>query len=166
MFFLTLTLLACTFASAQSFGFASVSGGLYCNYIVVSDQGGVGIVGTDNLSACGSSVNSVIAGFVATVPNRGQPAHGAGVVYGDSIYAVTSDDSQAMWAVFDKLKCSKQNKSGKYVGALGWEGIAAFSGFFAGTNEGYVSCTIPGKNGMAPTKGPTTGAFRSRAGSK
>ena len=164
LFFLTLGLLACTFASAQSFGFASASGALYCNYIVVgSDQEGVGIVGVDNLSACGDSLNSTIAGFVATVPNRGQAAHGAGVVYGDSIYAVTSGDSQAMWAVFNKLKCNKVNKSGHYTGPLGWYGIAAFSGFAAGTNEGYVSCTIPGKNGAASTKGPSTGAMRSRA---
>jgi hypothetical protein len=28
-----------------------------------------------------------------------------------------------------------------------------FSGFFVGINQGPLSCTIPGKNGAAPSKG-------------
>ena len=162
---LTLTVFGCAFASAQSFGFVSGGGRLYCNYEQLSYAGGGLWGGSDNLSACGFSVNATISGFTATVTNKGEVAHGAGVIYGDSIPAV-STPGNAQWTMFTKLKCNKQNKSGQYIGALGWEGLAAFSGFFAGTNEGFLSCTIPGRNGATPTKGLTTGTFPSRAGNR
>ena len=146
-----------TLASAQSFGFASTGGGLYCNYEQFTYMSGGLAAGYDNLSPCGVSVNATIAGFNASVP-AGPQAHGKGVVYGDSIYAVYNGDPYAMWGVFSKLKCNKQNKFGQYVGALGWEGNAAFSGLELGTNQGFLSCTIPGKNGAAPTKGATVRA--------
>lgn len=152
---LTLVLCGCVFASAQTFGFASTGGGLYCNYEQLSNAGSGAWGGVDNVSACGGSVNATISGFDATVPAHGQPTGGAGVVYGDSIYAAFSGDPYAQWTVFTKLKCAKQNRFGQYTGNYGWVGVAAFSGFFAGGNHGYLSCSVPGKNGAAPTKGPS-----------
>jgi hypothetical protein len=129
-------------ARAQSFGFASVSGGLYCDYEQLVDLGNGVWGGFENLSACGFSVNATISGFSAAVPKDGPEVHGAGIVYGDSIYAVASPGN-FQYTVFTKVKCSKPNKSGQYTGALGWEGIAAFSGFTVGTNFGYLSCLLP-----------------------
>ena len=156
---LTLVVFGCAFASAQTFGFgvAVGSSGLYCNIEQLSYAGGGLYGGIDNLeSACGFSANSTISGFAGTVANRGELAHGAGVIYGDSIYATTSGNSQAQWTVFTKLKCNHTNKFGDFTGSDGWEGVAAFSGFFAGTNQGPLSCSLPGKNGKAPTKSVNT----------
>jgi hypothetical protein len=148
--------MACSFAaSAQSFGFASTGGGLYCNFEQLSISGGF-VGGYDNLSACGSGVNSTISGFNATVPNDGPSVHGPGVVYGDSIYATLSGDPYAQWTVFSKLKANKVNKEGQYTGTYSWIGAASFSGVFVGTNEGYLSSSVPGKNGNYASKGATT----------
>ena len=144
-----------TLASAQTFGFGTgPGGGLYCNYEQLSYAGGGLWGGVDNLSPCGASY-STLSGFTASVP-AGPMAHGKGVVYGDSIYAAYNGLPEAMWTVFTKLKCNKVNKFGQFTGPDGWEGVAAFSGFFAGTNQGPLSCAIPGKNGVAPTKGANT----------
>ena len=150
---ITLCILGCTFASAQTFGFASVGGGLYCNYEQLANAGAGAYGGLDNLSACGASVNATISGFNAVVPAMGQPAGGTGVVYGDSIYAAFSSDPFAQWTVFTKLACNKQNRRGQYLGGYGWGGAAAFSGTYVGGNHGFLSCSIPGKAGVAPTKG-------------
>lgn len=147
-----LILFGSAIASGQTFGFASVGGALYCNYLVFTVEGGGIVTGYDNLSACGSSVNSTILGFFATVPNDGPAAHGAGIVYGDSIFATLYGETTAQWEGFIKLKCNKQ-KNGKYIGPPGWEGVAAISGFFAGVNYGPLSCSIPGKNGKVATRG-------------
>jgi len=149
----TVVVFGCAFASAQTFGFASVGGGLYCNFEQLENAGAGAWGGTDNLSACGLGENSTVSGFNATVPNFGQPAGGAGVVYGDSIYAVTSGDPFLQWTVFTKLKCNRQNSRGQYLGSYGWVGAASFSGFYFGGNHGFLSCSIPGRNGAAPTKG-------------
>ena len=155
---LTLVVFGCAFASAQTFGFGTAVGGsgLYCDYEQLSYSGGGLWGGLDNYSACGFSVNPTISGFSGTVANHGELAHGAGVIYGDSVYAVISGDPFAQWTVFTKLKCNHTNKFGAFTGTDGWEGVAAFSGFVAGTNQGPLSCSIPGKNGHAPTKGAST----------
>jgi hypothetical protein len=155
---LTLVVFGCAFASAQTFGFgvAIGSSGLYCNIEQLSYAGGGLYGGIDNLSVCGDSVNSVIGGFASSVANRGELAHGAGVVYGDSIYAATSGNSQLQWTVFSKLKCNHTNKFGDFTGTDGWVGVANFYGSVAGTNQGPLSCSLPGKNGKAPTKGLNT----------
>jgi hypothetical protein len=152
---LTLGIFGCAFASAQTFGFASAFGDLYCNYEQLTYAGNGLWVGFDNLSACGINISSTLSGFSATVPNVGPSAHGAGVVYGDSVYAVYNGFPEGQWTVFTKLKCNKV-KNGVFVGQDGWDGVAAFSGIFVGSNQGPLSCTIPGKNGAAPTKGVNT----------
>lgn len=150
---LTLVVFGCAFASAQSFGFASTGGGLYCNFEqLVAYSGGL-YAGTDNLSACGSSINGAVSGFAGTVKNLGGPAHGPGVIYGDTLYSTLYGTTTLQWSVFSKLKCNKQNKFGQYTGPTGWAGVAGFSGFLGGTNAGPLSCSIPGKNGKSATKG-------------
>lgn len=148
-----------TLASAQTFGFGTSIGGsgLYCNFEQLKYYGGGLWAGLDNLSACGSSVNATISGFTASIPAAaGAQVRGKGVVYGDSIYAAYNGDAFAMWTVFSKTKCNKVNKFGRFTGTNSWEGVAAFSGYLAGTNQGPLSCNIPGKNGVAPTKGAST----------
>lgn len=150
---ITLFVVACSFASAQTFGFASTGGFLYCNYEQLSSAGLGEWGGIDNFSACGLPVNGTISGYNALLSAYGESVGGAGVIYGDSIYAVLSGDPYAQWTVFTKLKCNKQNRYGVYTGGYGWIGVAAFSGYFAGSNQGYLSCSIPGKNGVSATKG-------------
>jgi hypothetical protein len=155
---ITLFVVACSFASAQTFGFASVDSGLYCNYEQLSAGGSGYWGGSDNLSACGVSVNSTISGFNASLSNDGEPGHGAGVIYGDSIYAALSGDPYAQWTVWTALKANKQNKEGFYTGKYSWVGVAAFSGEYVGGNYGYLSASIPSKsNGDAALRGTAAG---------
>ena len=156
---LALVTLASFVATAQTFGFATTGGGLYCNYEQLSYYGGGLWAGSDNLSACGVSTYAEIVGFTVTVPNQGSGAHGAGVVYGDAIFtALVPGDAGNEYAVFTKLKCNKKDKSGHYLGANGWIGIAGITGYFAGVANGPLSCDIPGRNGIEPTLGISAGA--------
>ena len=119
---ITLFVVACSFASAQTFGFASVGGGQYCNYEQLIPGGGNTYGGIDNLSACGLSIDSVIAGFgtkLDATDSNGYTVSGAGVTYGDSIYSVVDGDNQSEWAVWTSLTTSKQ-KDGIFHGKLGW----------------------------------------------
>jgi hypothetical protein len=164
---LALVVLGSVLASAQTFGFGSAGGGLYCNYEQLSYYGGGLWGGQDNTSACGEANSTAIIGFTATVPNRGEEAYGAGVVYGDALYNLfMPGDPGDQYTVFTKLKCNKKNKSGQYVGPNGWVGIAAISGFFAGVNSGPLSCDIPGKRGAIATMGFSIGNVRKRSVSK
>jgi hypothetical protein len=155
----TLILFGSALAQAQTFGFASTGGALYCNYEQLTSYAGGYWAGVDNLSACGSSVDADIGGFTATVPNHGGAAHGAGVVYGDDIYTALYGGLVGQWTVFTKLKCNKV-KGGVYVGPSGWVGVASISMFLGGVKAGPLSCAIPGKNGVVPTAGPSISAAR------
>ncbi|MGA2001890.1 MAG: hypothetical protein ABSG70_00830 [Terriglobales bacterium] len=154
LFVTMLLLMGCVGASAQSFGFLSPGGGLYCNYLQLAYAGNGAWGGLDNFSVCGQSVNSTISGFSATLAGDGQAGHGAGVIYGDSVYAVLSGDPYAQWTAWTSLKCNKI-KNGKITGKVSFVGVAALSGHFLGGNYGYLSCSIPGKDGVAPTRGST-----------
>ena len=154
---ITLFVVACSFASAQSFGFASTGGGLYCNYEQLNGTYGLGLwAGWDNLSACGVSVNGVISGFNATDKPLGEPVSGAGVIYGDNIYAVYNGITYMQWSVFTKLKANKVNKYGHFLGNYSWIGVAGYNGYVLGTNYGYLSATLPGAKGVVVTKGAST----------
>jgi hypothetical protein len=157
-----LLVIGCGFASAQTFGFASTGGGIYCNYIQLSYSGGGLWGGFDNFSVCGGAPYSTISGFSASVSKKsGNAVYGDGVIYGDSIYAASSGEPQDQWTVFTKLKCNKLGKDGHYTGDFGWIGVAAFSGVFGGTSYGYLTCTIPSKtDGDAIMRGPTMGRIK------
>ncbi|MGA7968208.1 MAG: hypothetical protein WB983_06235 [Terriglobales bacterium] len=170
-----------TLASAQTFGFASVGGGSYCNYETLYNNGDDVYTGIDNVTnVCYAgdnlSYNGAIAGFTAALPNAGLPVHGAGIDYGDSIYEAQEADidefyldyygynlgyfSTDEWAVHSALKCNKTNpKTGQYKGAYSWVGVAGSSyGFYFGDNYGFLSCSIPAKGDKAAAKlGPTIG---------
>lgn len=154
---ITLFVVACSFASAQTFGFASVDSGLYCDYEQLQNAGDGYWGGFDNYSACGSSTSPTISGFSASLSNDGEPGHGAGVIYGDSVYALEEDFPEGQWTVWTALKANKQNKEGFYSGKYSWVGAAAFSGVFAGINYGYLSTSIPSKTGDSAMRGPSTG---------
>lgn len=155
---LTLLALTCTFASAQTFGFESVGGGLYCNYEVLQQLLPYGIwQGEDVLSTCGLPLNGTIAGVSANLTASGNPAGFGlkGVTYADNIYDAESEGyTGAQWDVTTNLVCA----SGKHP-KYGWIGFAGVSGFVFGDNYGYLSCSIPGK-GPAPTKGLSTGSAK------
>lgn len=146
---ITLLVVACGFASAQTFGFASTGSALYCNYEQLTG-GWIGpdvYGGIDNLSVCGAN-SGTIAGFAASIPaatKSGLPSGGAGVVYGDNLYdAEYAYYTGAQWTVWSKLKCNKANKkTGLFTGAYSWIGIAGVSGEIFGDNYGYLSCTLP-----------------------
>jgi hypothetical protein len=151
------------FASAQSFGYNSPGGGLYCNYEQLSYYGNGLWSGEDNLSACGSSVNATISGFSVAIPKgEGTPVDGPGVIYGDSLYVTLYGVIPYQWTVYTKTKCSKQDKYGQFLGGPSWMGVAGFSGFLGGSNSGFLTCSIPGKHGVVPSLGPSIGAGRLR----
>lgn len=154
---IALLVLGCSFASAQTFGFESVGGGLYCNYEVLQQLSPTAVwQGTDNLTtACGGEVNGTLVGISAPLEARNNPVGfslNPGVNYADNIYdAEALGYTGAQWDVSTALKCTSHH--------YGWIGFASVSGFIFGDNYGYLSCTIPGK-GPAPTKGLSTGSAK------
>jgi hypothetical protein len=149
---------ACASTSAQSFGFASTGGGLYCNYEQLAYAGTGLWGGVDNLSSCGITVNSTLSGFTNSVANNGEQAHGDGVIYGDAIYVALSGNLYAQWTAFTKLKCNSKNKKGRFIGSYGWIGVGAFSGIVTTVHYGYLSCTLPARgDGEIQMRGTTVG---------
>ena len=152
---ITLLVIGCSFASAQTFGFASVGGGLYCNYIQLSNVFGAPYTlwqGVDNTSACGHAYNATVVGIKGGMSAAGNPAGFSvvGVTYADNLYdAYSYGLTGAQWDVTQKLKCNAKH--------YGWIGFASVSGFVFGDNYGFLSCSIPGKNGAVATKGLSTG---------
>ncbi len=163
---ITLLVVGCGFASAQTFGFASVGSGLYCNYVQLSNAFGAPFTvwqGVDNLSACGAALNATVVGVKGGLSKVGNPGGFAasGVTYADNIYDAQSGFySGAQWDVSQKLTCNKVNKkTGLYNVAYSWIGFASVSGFVFGDNYGYVTCTIPSASHSQATKGPSTGKY-------
>jgi hypothetical protein len=145
---ISLVVLGCSLASAQigTFSFWNAAGTLeYCNFNIISVNGGGVVAGTDNLSTyCEYTYNSAIVGFVATTPALGLPAHGKGAILGDGIY-----DSEAngytgdQWTMWQSAKVSKK-KHGFFVGPYGWIGVAgSYTGFYFGDNYGFLSAGAP-----------------------
>jgi hypothetical protein len=147
---IALFVLGCSFASAQTFGFASTGSGLNCNYekLNVASWFSPDIIqGEDVLSACGASVNATIAGLksVSIPTTAGLPVSGDGAIYADNIYdAFAEGYTGVQWILFTALKCNKINpKTGKFTGKYSWLGIASASGLVYGDNYGYLSCGVP-----------------------
>ena len=109
---IALLALACSFASAQTFGFASTTGYLYCNYEQIASSGGF-ITGTDNLSLCGFANNATIIGGTGKVPLLGQDfSVTVDAILADNILDVeagTVTYMQACW--FQALKCTKPTRT-------------------------------------------------------
>jgi len=139
-------------ASAQTFGFASIGGGFYCNYEQLINEG-AGLWGgiDNNINFCGFS-NSYLSGLQGSLANLNGVTSGPGVILGDTVYPLFGYYN-GQWAYFTALKCNKQNKFGQYKGKPGWLGQATNYGFEYFVNYGYLSCSLPGKNGKAPAKG-------------
>jgi hypothetical protein len=156
---ITLFVVACSFASAQSFGFYEFGGGLYCNYEQLTQLKPSGVwQGVDNLSACGLAYNATIVGISGKLTQTGNPAGFAvkGVAYADNIYdAFSYSYTGVQWYMVSALKCSNELK--KY----GWIGFASVSGLVFFDNYGFLTCAIPGRD-MIPTNGPTIGFAKAR----
>ncbi len=160
--------IGCGFASAQSFGFGTAGGVyLYCNYEVLQQLAPYTVwQGSDILTTCGLSYNAVIVGISGGMTAPQDPIGVAikGVTYADNIYdAASLYYTGAQWDVTTNLKCNKYKcKKGvcTYSGKYGWIGFAGVSEVIFGDNYGYLSCTLPGKEGSAPTRGFSTGSAK------
>ncbi len=154
---IALLVLGCGLAAAQTFGFESPSGELYCNYEQIGQYSGAVWQGTDNLSPCDSQPNATMVGIRGGLTKSGNPLGYAvkGVAFADNIYdAFTGAYSGAQWFVVTDLKCSAKH--------YGWIGFSSLSGFVVATNYGYLSCAIPGRD-ATPTKGLTIGNAKPQA---
>ncbi len=163
---ITLVVLACSFASAQTytFGFADANGDLYCDYEQLGLSNGL-IVGIDNLSGCGIAYNATLIGGPAKDPIFGQQySVTVGAILADNILDLDAGSfTNAQAVVFQALKCNKLDKNGKYHGKYGWLIAEAMDGFLYGDNYGYLSCTIPEKgDGDALMRGTTSGTLREK----
>ncbi len=155
---ISLLVLGCSFASAQSFGFLSAGKSIeYCNYEQLSHPKGEGSDvwwGFDNLKPCGTSIDAFIVGIGGGLSRAGNPAGFSlkGVAYADNIYDAWSQPYTGIqWFIVTNLKCSTKR--------FGWIGFASYNGVIFGDNYGYLSCTIPGKDGAVPGNRLTTGAY-------
>jgi hypothetical protein len=162
---ITLLVIGCSFASAQSFGFASTGGGAYCNFEQLSNVYGAPFTvwqGTDNLSACDIDINGTLIGIKGSLSKVTNPGGFAvsGVTYADNVYDAQYDTYTGLqWEVTSALKCNKFNtKKGVYSGSFSWIGFGSVSGFVFGDNFGYLSCTLPSKHGSQALKGLSTGS--------
>jgi len=164
---ITLLVIGCSFASAQTFGFATTGGAyLYCNYEQLVQLSPYAVwQGVDNFSACGLLVNGTIVGISGKISKAQNPLGFAlkGVTYADNLYdAFYYFDTGAQWDVTSNLKCYDL---GAKKPKLGWMGLASSYGYIFGDNFGVLSCDIPGKS-KAPVKGIAIGGAKAPKKSK
>lgn len=160
---ITLLVIGCSFASAQTFGFGTAGGSyLYCNYEVLQQLAPYDVwQGTDVLTTCYLSYNATIVGVSGGLKGAASPIGVSikGVTYADNLYdAASLYYTGAQWDVTSNLKCAKV-KNGRYTGKYGWIGFAGYSGYIFGDNFGFLTCAIPTK-GKTPTKGLSTGSAK------
>jgi hypothetical protein len=159
---ITLLVLGCSFASAQTFSFWDAAGTLeYCNFNVITTNSGGVVGGYDNLTTgCFLTYNSPVIGFTATTPALGLPAHGKGAVMGDGLYDASAIAYTGLqWTVWQSAKVSKK-KHGFFSGAYGWLGVAGtYTGFYFGDNYGYLGAGYPAGN--VASHGTTAGKMSS-----
>ncbi|MGA9641603.1 MAG: hypothetical protein WBQ72_09425 [Terriglobales bacterium] len=152
---IVLLVLLSSFASSQTFGFASVDGSyLYCNYEVLAEAYRAVWEGVDILILCGGNINGDIVGTSGGISASGNPAGFVvkGVTYADDIYdAFSLTFTGLQWYVVTDLKCSTF-KNGRYSGKYGWIGFAVTEGIVYGDNYGYLSCQLTGQPGSPPFK--------------
>jgi hypothetical protein len=154
---MSLFVLGCSFASAQTFGFASTGGGYYCNYEQLLNYGDGFYSGLDNESLCGANSGS-LSGFASTLANDNGEVHGAGVILGDSVYAANGS-SNSQWTYFTALKANAVNpKTGEFKGHYSWIGLGGESGELFFANYGFLSSSLPSKeSGDAVVRGSASG---------
>jgi hypothetical protein len=163
---ITLLVIGCSFASAQTFGFGTAGGAyLYCNY----EAGLNNTFGSpyavwaavDNLSLCPGYLgfNATMVGISGGLTKTTNPAGFAlkGETMADNLYdAYAGGYTGDQWDVTQNVKCTAL---GAKKPKEGWIGFAGASGITFGANYGTLSCTIPGK-GSSPVKGMTIGAAK------
>ncbi len=130
---ITLLLLGCSFASAQTLRLVSSDGSLDCGYVLT--QLTPYDVWEGYSEPCGGLASSTIVGISGGLSKAGNP--GAfpvkGVVFADNAYdAFSGTFTGAQLFIATNLKCSSK----KY----GWISFAGMSGLVFGVDMGYVSC--------------------------
>ena len=158
---ITLVVLGCSFASAQSFGFLSAGKSVeYCNYEILVQLTPYNVwEGSDILVSCGLPYNATIAGVSASLSKVTNPLGFAlkGVAYADNIYDAEGESyTGAQWFVISNLKCSEKK--------FGWEGFASVSEVIFGDNYGYLwPCGADVKHAAAVAHGLSTGGAKAPA---
>lgn len=162
---ITLLVIGCSFASAQTFGFGTSGGAyLYCNY----ESGLTNTFGSpyavwsavDNLSTCSHSYNATMVGISGGLTKTSNP-YGFAVkgetmadnLYDAYAYGLTGDQ----WDVTQNVKCTNL---GAKKPKEGWIGFAGVSGITFGANYGTLACSIPAK-GSASVRGASFGNAKS-----
>ena len=161
---IALLVLGCIFTSAQTFGFQSAGGDLYCNYEVLQQLAPYAVwQGVDNLSMCtgrgGSTGNATLVGISGGLTKAQNPGNFSvkGVVFADNIYdAFSGSYDNSQYFVVSALKCSEKK--------FGWIALTTMSGILFSDNYGYLSCQIPGRDGAIATRGPSTGRYTKALG--
>jgi hypothetical protein len=144
---ITLVLLGCSFASAQTFNFWNTAGtSEYCNYLVITYNYGGVVAGYDDVVACGFPNNAPVVGYDGTLPG-----YGKGIIVGDGIYDAEEDGYTGLqWTIWVSDKSSKRAKTGHFTGKYGWLGVAgSYTGAYFGDNYGYMTIGAPEKGEVA-----------------
>ncbi|HXZ40973.1 MAG TPA: hypothetical protein VEG68_09535 [Terriglobales bacterium] len=158
---ITLIVLCCSAASAQSyaFGFLNYTGGQqYCNYEIFT-TGGAGnfyLTGMDVLDACASSANPFATiegtGIRVTLEDIESTGLQPGItgpgryIYADAIMdAYAGDYTGEQWLTITATSVNKKNEAGKW----NWDSFLGFSGYeFLGA-YGFLTDKLPDKSSEA-----------------
>jgi hypothetical protein len=154
----TLFVVACGFASAQSgsfaLGFLSNTGGFqYCDYeeVLYSNPYAAGI--HDSVDVCGAAANGVMVGFKGSIPaTSGAPVTGAVYLLADNTFDSNSEawtGCQIDWVTQSKASSKGNIEKGKY----GWAYYYTCSGEsdYLG-NYGFLSKTLGARQGDGAAK--------------
>jgi hypothetical protein len=151
---ITLVVLGCSFASAQTFSLWTAGGSYeFCNFHVITCNSDGVVAGYDDTTTlCGFEYNAPIVGFDATVANDGEPAYGKGVVVSDAIFDASTDAYTGLqWTVFQTLTpASGTHGPDALKGSSGWMGVAgSYSGNYFGDNYGFLTAGPPEEGKVA-----------------
>jgi hypothetical protein len=148
----SLFVLGCSFASAQTFGFASTGGGLDCNFEILFNLGASGLnglyTGIDDSEVCNGTY-SWLSGYAASLPSAGggplgSGVTGAGVSLNDTFLAEEDDCTTCSVSLFSKLKANKFNKhTGACSGKPSWIVVFWVSGYPFEAVDGCLSDDLP-----------------------
>ena len=131
---ITLLVLGCSFASAQTFRLVSVDGSKDCNFVLTQLTP---YAVWEGYSTCPGAYISTLIGISGGLTKKGNPVGFGvkGVVLADNVAdAQMGTYTGVQWCMVTNLVCSDK----KY----GWVAFAGMSGLLWGDNYGYVSCDV------------------------
>ncbi len=164
---MTLFVLCCSFASAQSFGFLSTEGGEYCDYEYIYDWDG-GIWAGDHILTvgCGYPYNGTQVGATTSLTSATNPLGFAikGVAMADNIFDAIYEEFTGYNALYiTQVPEKKQvcDSDDPHPDKYGWEAWFGVSSEIFAYNYGCLTSSIPGKNAVA-TRGTSFGKDAAR----